>query len=1115
MKIKKLEILNLASIKEAVIDFEKGPLSDAELFLITGTTGSGKTTLLDAICLALYNTTPRIAKGQSGKSEANEDNLTGKDSRNIMRLNTGHAYSKLWFEGNDGNNYLAEWSVSRGKHCKVNVSMSNELWTITNLDTGVCISGQKDADYKEVAAMIISAVGLDFNQFCRTTMLAQGEFTEFLKSDESAKAEILEKISGTDIYRKIGKEIHNQYNLITKKLETEQSKYDLITTLPPEERQGLEEELAQIEKTVAELAAKADSLQKCMTWLEGEESFKVKVEEAEKKLKEAEEIISSEEFYQKKKTSEQWKETVEVREALSNARRHKANADSAAERLAGLEKEFREALAAEAYQSESLNVALIKLEATEKEVEAQAQNISVYENEQTIIADIKSWKDEGFSLKKAKAELMKKEETDLPAAETALNEAEVLLIAAIKDEEEIGKLLDEANGQLAALNLPALRKEKDFLTSVNGTKETIEGYRRDIAETTETIALTESQFENLKAAETAEKAELARLEEEHRRREQTIQKFAKEMRTVLLAGLGNADNMCPVCGQVVTELKADALLDEEYQRIQKEFAEQETKAKDATAAADKVENLLKLTRRSLDGLNVKLDQEIKKLTGCLEGRSDAQTLSDASTEVIAAMVTVLQEKLAQGEEIEKKKEELAKTHTDRLRKKGLATNARTERAAAVEMVKTEIVTLKNKIEESEKKMESLAAKINAALDNSLPWEKSWHEDVETFTADLKSKAAEYRKAVESAGKLTVLVGQIRPVLEFIANVKGEILEAMPEWTAEGTVPKQKNGLQNLWATLKSNVNAELNTLGTESESHKEYTLKVEEFLKDHPEYSIATLEHLMTINSSTHINEEAYLNGRLTGHQTAVDAYKRAVEELEKHIKDKPGSLKEESTKESLKEEKVSLETLRDERNTRKGEIQIKIEKDDEAQKAKGDTTVLDQLKEEYGHWSSFHKLFGDSTGDKLSKTAQSYVLESLLANANRHLRNMAPRYRLLVNPGTLNLKLEDQYNDYQTRSTNSISGGESFLVSLALALALADFGQHLGVSMLFIDEGFGTLSGEALTSAINTLKSLHTDSGRQVGIISHREEIRDSIPVQIKVNLAPGTSASTVEVSE
>ena len=91
----------------------------------------------------------------------------------------------------------------------------------------------------------------------------------------------------------------------------------------------------------------------------------------------------------------------------------------------------------------------------------------------------------------------------------------------------------------------------------------------------------------------------------------------------------------------------------------------------------------------------------------------------------------------------------------------------------------------------------------------------------------------------------------------------------------------------------------------------------------------------------------------------------------------------------------------------------------------------------------------------------------------------------------------------------------KSFLVSLSLALALADFGQHLGVSMLFIDEGFGTLSGEVLQTAVNTLKSLHTESGRQVGIISHRDEVRHSIPIQIEVKLAPGTSASTVVVPE
>ena len=176
---------------------------------------------------------------------------------------------------------------------------------------------------------------------------------------------------------------------------------------------------------------------------------------------------------------------------------------------------------------------------------------------------------------------------------------------------------------------------------------------------------------------------------------------------------------------------------------------------------------------------------------------------------------------------------------------------------------------------------------------------------------------------------------------------------------------------------------------------------------------------------------------------------------------------------------------------------------------------MLEKLLAEKEKWNRFNAVYGDATGSKLCKIAQSYVLGSLINSANIHLKGMAPQYRLLVTEGTLNLKLEDKFNGYATRSTNSISGGESFLVSLALALALADFGQHLGVSTLFIDEGFGTLSGEALQNAINTLKALHTNAGRQVGIISHREEIRDNIPVQIKVTATNGSSASTVTAGQ
>ena len=211
MKLQKLIIHNIASIEDATIDFSAEPLSNNELFLITGKTGSGKSTILDAICLALYANTPRLkSTNMQGDVQDGAKSLKINDPRQLMRHNTSDAFVSLTFLGNNQTLYEATWSIARA-HNKLSGNIQDNKWSLKNLHTGTILS-----KVDEITSEITHAVGLDFNQFCRTTLLAQGEFTRFLNSKDEEKAEILEKITGVDIYTKIGKKI---YDIILQKID--------------------------------------------------------------------------------------------------------------------------------------------------------------------------------------------------------------------------------------------------------------------------------------------------------------------------------------------------------------------------------------------------------------------------------------------------------------------------------------------------------------------------------------------------------------------------------------------------------------------------------------------------------------------------------------------------------------------------------------------------------------------------------------------------------------------------------------------------------------------------------------------------------------------------------
>ena len=151
--------------------------------------------------------------------------------------------------------------------------------------------------------------------------------------------------------------------------------------------------------------------------------------------------------------------------------------------------------------------------------------------------------------------------------------------------------------------------------------------------------------------------------------------------------------------------------------------------------------------------------------------------------------------------------------------------------------------------------------------------------------------------------------------------------------------------------------------------------------------------------------------------------------------------------------------------------------------------------------WAKLNKLIGSADGAKFKVIAQSYTLNLLLFHANRHLAYLSKRYKLQQVPGTLALQVVDCDMCDEIRTVYSLSGGESFLISLALALGLSSLSSNnLKVESLFIDEGFGSLDADSLRTAMEALEQLQMQ-GRKIGVISHVQEMSERISVQVQVH--------------
>ncbi|MCR5819205.1 MAG: AAA family ATPase [Prevotella sp.] len=1131
MKIQKLEIYNIASIEKATIDFTAQPLCDSDVFLITGNTGAGKTTILDSICLALFNNTPRLTKGKDKTVRNGIDELTLKDPRRMMRRNTGEASVELYFEANRAD-YVVEWHVQRGRKKKPTVKMDTVNRKLTNLTTKKVITGIGTKD-KELQDEIQAVIGLDFSQFCRTTMLAQNEFTKFLASDEDERAEILEKITKTTEFSVVGSKIFEITS--QKKVEWQNAQQAVSNTgLSDAEVKQKQDELVGLHADYKLKKVERDTADVKKKWLEQDAIFGNDEKKAQTDYDNVSKRLEGDEYKQSFAFAQQWNDTIEARQWLSRQHEAEQNVKEQEKQLNIQKQRFGVVLGGYQYEANRLQSLRTELAELTSFLDANADRRDTFDKVQTVVAHLNTIIAKTRNTGELNQNLQKSERR---LAETLIPQQQDAEKIVTEAEQEVGALKDailKKQAELDGLNLHSLRRERDEVKEMLGNlKQAMEAVAdidakkavrsqeaQRIEQLRSAIASKENELSErlLPAYEAALKTkEAAELSRDMLRK--SVDEFAKQMRTHLKVGCE-----CPVCRQKVETLPLENEIDAMYAEAERYYEAAKKALSDAESAKNKAEAGIKSEKKRYNEDQKRYDEDRsvadaeKKATDyCLRCGITSLTehvvddLRDRQTAGTTRLTAELEPTIAAAEAIEKTLKQLqlhSNEATEKLSKKEKALRAASKK---VDDCQAEIKGYRNSLLQNENDRRMAVESVEPLI-VSASWQYDWTSEPEKFINDLQSSCDAYLKKKKRREEVERQSELLQKTLDDVSAMIVQIRQTNDAWSDVAQV--EGRPLENLLmqcSNVLQEVGVIVSSLRNARAMLQETRASLGEFVEKHPELTMDRLEEL---NQTTTIKE---LTDRLEAQRQDKEHKKALLERAQKvrqqHQTEKP-LMAPTDTYQSVVADFSRAEQDLVRLNQQIGVLNNDLAKDEQLKK--GLDALVSKEKAawaEYDKWNRLNRLIGDKEGKTFRNIAQSFIFDGLLHSANSYLQRLEPRYTLKTVDGTLYSSLEDAYQGFSSRDTGSLSGGESFLVSLALALALSDIGQGLAVDTLFIDEGFGSLSGQPLANAINTLRSLRGTNGRHVGIISHIQEVRDNIPVQIQVNKSPMSSSSIVEV--
>lgn len=281
MRILAIRGKNLASLSSAFeVSFEHGPLASAGLFAITGPTGAGKSTLLDALCLALYERTPRLSRASARGvtvPDVAAETVAPSDPRTLLRRGAGEGFAEVDFAGSDGRSYRARWSVRRSRARPDGRLQASDI-SLHSLPDLVPLHDHTKTD---TLRRIEACIGLNFDQFTRAVLLAQNDFATFLKASDDERAELLQTLTGTDTFSTLSQRAFQRMKAEREALDRLQARLDALCPLSPEARAAHHAQQDAQTTVLNELASEEDSLQAHLRWHTRHQQLHAQVQSAE------------------------------------------------------------------------------------------------------------------------------------------------------------------------------------------------------------------------------------------------------------------------------------------------------------------------------------------------------------------------------------------------------------------------------------------------------------------------------------------------------------------------------------------------------------------------------------------------------------------------------------------------------------------------------------------------------------------------------------------------------------------------------------------------------------------------------------------------------------------